>query len=68
VPSFCSAAIHAGMRDKKRALEWLRKAYDEKCDYLVYLPKEPAADPIRDAPEFVELVPRPSPATTAGRF
>ena len=65
VPSFYSAAIYAGMRDKKRALEWLRKAYDERCDYLVCLPKEPAADPIRDAPEFAELVPRPSPTTAA---
>jgi hypothetical protein len=66
VPSFYSAAIHAGMRDKKRALEWLRKANGERCDYLIYLPKEPAADPIREAPEFAELVPRPSPATPVG--
>jgi tetratricopeptide (TPR) repeat protein len=65
VPAFYSAAIYAGLRDRKHALEWLRKAHDERCDYLVFLPKEPAADPVRDAPGFAELVPRPgTPATT----
>jgi TolB-like protein/Tfp pilus assembly protein PilF len=64
VPAFYSAAIYAGLRDRKHALEWLRKAHDERCDYLVFLPKEPAADPVRDAPGFAELVPRPvTPAT-----
>jgi tetratricopeptide (TPR) repeat protein len=64
VPSFYSAAIYAGLRDTKRALEWLSKAHDERCDYLVYLPKEAAADPIREAPGFFELVPRPGSLTT----
>jgi hypothetical protein len=59
VPSFYSVAIYTGLGDKKKALEWLQKARDERCDYLVHLPKEPAADPIRDTPEFARLVPRP---------
>jgi TolB-like protein/Tfp pilus assembly protein PilF len=60
VPSFYAAAIYAGLRDEENALEWLRKAHDERCDYLVHLPKEPAADPIREAPGFAQLVPKPS--------
>ena len=59
VPAFYSAAIYAGLRDKKMALLWLTKAHDERCDYLVHLPKEPAADPIRDTAEFARLAPRP---------
>ena len=60
VPAFYSAAIHAGLGDKKQALGWLRKAHEERCDYLIHLPKEPAADPLREQPAFDELVPRPS--------
>ena len=59
VPSFYSVAIYTGLGDKKKALEYLKKARDERCDYLVHLPKEPAADLIRDTPEFALLVPRP---------
>jgi len=59
VPSFYSVAIYTGLGEIVKALEYLRKARDERCDYLVHLPKEPAADPIRDTPEFAELVPRP---------
>jgi len=60
VPAFYSAAICTGLGDRKLALDWLRKAYEERCDYMVYLPKEPAADPLRGAPGFAELVPTPS--------
>ncbi|HSR58127.1 MAG TPA: hypothetical protein VLL57_08055, partial [Candidatus Binataceae bacterium] len=59
VPALYSAAIYAALRDRRRALESIRKAYDERCDYLVYLPKEPAADLIRQAPGLAELIPRP---------
>jgi TolB-like protein/Flp pilus assembly protein TadD len=59
VPSFYSVAIYTGLGDNEMALEWLKKAREERCDYLVHLPKEPAADPIRDTPEFAQLVPRP---------
>src|SRR6266404_4872179 len=59
VPSFYSVAIYTGLGDKQKALEYLKKARDERCDYLVHLPKEPAADSIRDTPEFARLVPRP---------
>ena len=58
VPAFYWVAIHTGLGDIQKALQYLKKARDERCDYLVYLPKEPAADPIRDTPEFARLVPR----------
>jgi TolB-like protein/Flp pilus assembly protein TadD len=58
VPAFYSAAIHAGLRDVKQALTWLRKAHDERCDYMVHLSKEPAADLLRNEPEFIAMLPR----------
>jgi hypothetical protein len=39
--------IYAGLCDKKQVLAWLKKAHEERCDYVVHLPKEPAADPLR---------------------
>ena len=60
VPSFYFAAIHTGLLDQARAIEWLSKAYAERCDYLIFLPKEAAADPLRDAPGFAELIPLPN--------
>ncbi|HEY2107104.1 MAG TPA: tetratricopeptide repeat protein [Candidatus Binataceae bacterium] len=59
VPAFYSAAIHTGLRDKERAFTALRRAYDERCDYLVHLAKEPAADPLRSDPRFELLLPGP---------
>jgi TolB-like protein/Flp pilus assembly protein TadD len=59
VPSFYAGAIYTGLRDKERAFHWLRRAYDERCDYMIHLPKEPAADPLRSDPRFNTLVPRP---------
>jgi adenylate cyclase len=63
VPAFHFAGIYAGLRDKENALVWLKKAYEERCDYMVFLPKEPAADPVRDDPRFDALVPMPGKST-----
>ena len=60
VPAFYSAAVYAGLRNKQQALVWLTKAHQERCDYLIHLPKQPAADLLRNEPGFDELVPRPS--------
>ena len=59
VPSFYWVAILTGLGDIQKALEYLKKAREEPCDYLVHLSKEPAADPLRNTPEFAKLVPRP---------
>jgi hypothetical protein len=44
--------------DKKQVLAWFKKAHEERCDYLVHLPKERAADPLRGEAWFDEFVPR----------
>ena len=58
VPSVYVALIYIGLGDKNQAFAWLDKAYAERCEYLVYLPTEPAADPLRNDPRFPALLER----------
>jgi hypothetical protein len=62
VPAFYTGAIYTGLRDIEQAFRWLRRAYAERSDYMVHLPKEPATDPLRSDPRFEALVPRPGKA------
>jgi len=67
VPAVYFAVIYTGLKQKDDAFRWLDKAYDERCEYLVYLGSEPLADPLRDDPRFSQLLSRLglSPATHA---
>jgi tetratricopeptide (TPR) repeat protein len=58
VPSLYVALIYIGLGDHKHAFAWLNKAYDERCEYLVYLPTDPMADPLRKDPRFPGLLAR----------
>jgi TolB-like protein/DNA-binding winged helix-turn-helix (wHTH) protein/Flp pilus assembly protein TadD len=51
------ALIYAHLDDRKQALEWLQRAYDEHASIMLEL-GSPIFDKIRDAPEFKELVRR----------
>jgi hypothetical protein len=59
VSSFARAPIYTALGDRDRAFECLAKARDERCDFLVYLPSEPAADSLHDDPRWDELIPVP---------
>ena len=52
------ALIWTGLDDKDRAFQWLDQAYEEDCEYLVYLPTEPMADPLRSDLRFAHLLQR----------
>lgn len=68
VPAVYMALVYTGMGDKSQAFEWLEKAYAERCEYLVYLPTEPLADPLRGDPRFKRLLDQlglPTAANTA---
>jgi eukaryotic-like serine/threonine-protein kinase len=56
VPSLYMAMIYTGLGDKNQAFTWLDKAYEEQCDFLVYLPTDPMADPLRNDPRFPALL------------
>jgi len=58
IPSIYVALIYIGLSDNKHAFEWLDKAYEERSEYLVYLPTEPMADPLRNDPMFPPLLAR----------
>ena len=58
VPSLYIAMVYTGLGDRQHAFEWLDKAYAERCEYLVYLPTEPMADPLRADPRFADLLKR----------
>jgi tetratricopeptide (TPR) repeat protein/TolB-like protein len=58
VPSLYVALIYIGLGDNDQAFAWLDKAYEEHCDFLVYLPTDPMADPLRNDPRFSALLKR----------
>jgi eukaryotic-like serine/threonine-protein kinase len=58
VPSLYVALIYIGLVEKDQAFAWLDKAYGERCDFLVYLPTDPMADPLRSDPRFAALLGR----------
>jgi len=58
VPTIYVALVYTGLHDLDHAFEWLDKAYQERCEYLVYLPTEPLADPLRGDPRFPQLLHR----------
>lgn len=58
VPSLYAALVYTGLGDKDQAFAWFDRAYAERCDYLVYLPTDPMADPLRSDPRFPALLER----------
>jgi tetratricopeptide (TPR) repeat protein len=50
------AAIYANLGDRSRAFDELRTAYERKSPALLWLKLNPIWDPIRDDPQFKELV------------
>ncbi len=50
------ARIYTGFGDNDRALEWLRKGYDERSDHMLSLGVNPIYDGLRSDPRFVEML------------
>ena len=56
VSSLYFAAVHTGLGEKSKAVEWLERAFTERNDRLLYLAMDPVADPLRSSPRFNELL------------
>jgi serine/threonine-protein kinase len=56
VPAHEFAAVNLGLGRKREALTWLRKAFQERSGLMIYLPFEPAVDPLRSDPAFAEVI------------
>jgi tetratricopeptide (TPR) repeat protein len=49
------ALIYVGLGEKKSALEWLQKAYEDRSALMTWLRVEPKLDSLRSDPRFKEL-------------
>jgi tetratricopeptide (TPR) repeat protein len=58
VDPYLVAAVHAGLGDRTKTLEWLEKAYEAKSGFLVALANEPKWDGVRSDPSFQRLMKR----------
>jgi len=58
VPAIYVALVYTGLHDLDHSFAWLDKAFNERSEYLVYLPTEPLADPLRGDPRFSQLLQR----------
>jgi eukaryotic-like serine/threonine-protein kinase len=58
VAPYFFAGIHIGLGENDRAIEYLEKAYEEHCHWLIYLHIDPSMDALRDDPRFQELLRR----------
>jgi tetratricopeptide (TPR) repeat protein len=50
------AAVHLALGDKDQAIEWLRKSYAERDNWMTQLKVDPVMDPLRSDPRFQELM------------
>jgi TolB-like protein/DNA-binding winged helix-turn-helix (wHTH) protein len=55
VTSYGVALVHAGLGDTAQTLLWLRKAYEERSHWLVWLRRDPRWESVRADPEFAKL-------------
>jgi tetratricopeptide (TPR) repeat protein len=60
VPAIYFTLVYVGRDDKDKALEWLEKADQERCDYIVFLPRDPMIDPLRGDPRFERIIKLPT--------
>lgn len=50
------AAVHLALGENDKAIEWLRKSYAERDNWMVQLKVDPVMDPLRSDPRFRELL------------
>ncbi len=56
VPALYVAAVYIALGDRNRAVEFLDKAREERCEYLIYLDREPMADSLRSDVRFERIL------------
>lgn len=56
--------VHVGLGEKERALDYFEKAVNLKTGDALFLPVDPALDPLRQEPRFKALLKRFAVETT----
>jgi hypothetical protein len=55
------ALVHAALGEDDTAFRWLRRAYDERAHWLVWLSRDPRFSSLHADPRFGDLVARINP-------
>jgi hypothetical protein len=55
VSPFQTAVVYAGLDERKLALDWLEKSYDERFNWLPFIKVDPVFKNLRSETRFVEL-------------
>ena len=56
LPAYEMAKLHLALGDRAEALDWLRRAYDQRSHSLVFLAVDPQLEPLRTDREFRDLL------------
>ena len=56
IPPYAIALIYIGLSDKKRGLDWLEKASQDRSTSMAYLKVDPVMNRLRTEPRFAALV------------
>ena len=64
LPAYEMAKLHLALGERAEALDWLRRAYDQRSHSLVFLAVDPQLEPLRDDREFRDLLVK----TGVGKF
>ncbi|MCL5670081.1 MAG: hypothetical protein M1423_02110, partial [Acidobacteria bacterium] len=58
VSSYFEALVRVGLGERKRSLDALERAFEERCDWLIYLAVEPRWEKLRSEKRFLKLLHR----------
>ena len=58
VPAGAFVNAYLGLDDREQALVWLKRAYQEHSNIVLWIKVHPYFDPLRNDPRFVNLVQR----------
>lgn len=56
VSPFYIAVVYAGLGDNEKAMDWLKKAYQDRSNGVVFLKVDPQFDSVRSNPRFQSLL------------
>jgi len=56
VPSIYIATIYNALGEQDKSFAFLQKALEERCEYLIYLDRDPMADSVRSDPRFRRIL------------